>query len=107
MRLAGADVWFDEWDIRAGDSIPGKVNEGPAQGDTVVLLWSRNADRSAWVQAELETAIAQGMENETMRVIPVMLHNTALRLLLRRLRWVDLRAGDDTLGVQRGSGLCE
>ncbi len=27
MRLAAADVWFDEWKIRAGDSIPGKVSD--------------------------------------------------------------------------------
>ena len=38
FRLAGADVWFDEWEVRAGDSIPGKVNEGLGAVDTVVLL---------------------------------------------------------------------
>lgn len=26
MVLAGIDVWFDEWEIQAGDSIPGKLN---------------------------------------------------------------------------------
>ena len=70
MRLVGVDVWFDDWEIRAGDSIPGKMNEGLGAVDTVVILWSSDADRSEWVRAELETAITRGMQDETLRVIP-------------------------------------
>jgi hypothetical protein len=63
MRLSGADVWFDEWEIRAGDSIPGKVNEALDRVDTIVLVWSSDAARSQWVRAEFETALARGMED--------------------------------------------
>jgi hypothetical protein len=49
MRVSGADVWFDEWEIRAGDSIPGKVNDALETVDMVVLLWSADADRSKGV----------------------------------------------------------
>ena len=28
LTLAGVEVWFDEWRIKAGDSIPGRLNEG-------------------------------------------------------------------------------
>jgi hypothetical protein len=105
MRLAGADVWFDEWEIRAGDSIPGKVNEGLAAVDTVLLLvWSVDADRSEWVRAEFETAITQGMADETLRVIPVILDDTALPPLLTRIRWVDLQDGDETRAVNEIMG---
>jgi hypothetical protein len=71
-------VWFDEWDIRAGDSIPGKVNEALDIVDTVVLLWSSDADHSKWVRAEFETALARGMEDGSLRVIPVLLDDTPL-----------------------------
>ncbi|MBV9613321.1 MAG: toll/interleukin-1 receptor domain-containing protein [Acidobacteriaceae bacterium] len=30
LQLSGIEVWFDEWEIRAGDSIPGKLNDGLA-----------------------------------------------------------------------------
>jgi hypothetical protein len=90
LKLVGADVWFDEWEIRAGDSIPGRVNEALAAVDTIVLVWSADADRSDWVRAELETAIARGIEDETLRVVPVPLDETPLPALLRRLRHVKL-----------------
>ena len=28
LREAGLTVWFDEWEIRPGDSIPSKIEEG-------------------------------------------------------------------------------
>lgn len=46
LILSNIDVWFDDWEIQAGDSIPGKLNEGLADFDAFVLLWSVNAKRS-------------------------------------------------------------
>lgn len=104
MRLSGADVWFDEWEIRAGDSIPGKVNQALETVDTVVLLWSSDADRSKWVRAEFETALARGMEDGSLRVIPVLLDDTPVPALLRRIRRVDLRDGDESRAVNEIMG---
>ena len=104
MRLSGADVWFDEWEIRAGDSIPGKVNDALETVDTVVLLWSADADRSKWVRAEFETALARGMEEGSLRVIPVLLDDTPLPALVRRIRWVDLRDDDESRAVNEIMG---
>ena len=86
MRLAGADVWFDEWEIRAGDSIPGKVNDALAVVDTVLLLWSASANGSEWVRAKFEAAVTRGIEDATLRVIPVLLDDCPLPALLQRLR---------------------
>ena len=36
MTLTGIDVWFDEWEIQAGDSVPGKLNKGSAHS---IRLW--------------------------------------------------------------------
>lgn len=38
LVLAGGEVWFDEWDVKPGDSIPGKLNDGLASFDVFVLL---------------------------------------------------------------------
>jgi hypothetical protein len=104
LTLAGAYVWFDEWEVRAGDSIPGKVNEALAAVDTVILLWSTNANRSKWVRAELETAITRAMEDRSFRVITVRLDDTPLPALLRPLRWVELGDEDVTRAVNEIMG---
>jgi hypothetical protein len=104
LRLVSADVWLDEWEIRAGDSIPGKVNDALATVDTVIVIWSSNASRSKWVRAELETAIQSGIEDESLRVIPVILDDTPLPPLIRRLKWVDLRDEDEPRAVNEIMG---
>lgn len=104
LKLVSADVWFDEWEIKAGDSIPGKVNDALATIDTAVVVWSENASGSKWVRAELETAIQAGIEDRTLRVIPVILDDTPLPPLIRRLKWVDLQDEDETRAVNEIMG---
>ncbi|HEY0152954.1 MAG TPA: toll/interleukin-1 receptor domain-containing protein [Longimicrobium sp.] len=36
----GIDVWFDEWQLRPGDSITGGIETGIGECDTFVTLWS-------------------------------------------------------------------
>ena len=90
LKLVGADVWFDQWEIRAGDSIPGKLDEGLSTFDTFILLWSRHAEKSGWVRRELEVAIQRGIDNPHTRIIPVRLDFTELPVLLRPLKRLDI-----------------
>lgn len=93
LKLAGADVWIDEWEVRAGDSIPGKLNEALTTFDTFVLVWSESAERSSWVRGELESAIERGMADPGVRIVPVRLDDAPLPALLARLRYVRDTAG--------------
>lgn len=104
LRLTGADVWFDEWEIRAGDSIPSRISEALEIVDTVILLWSAEANSSQWVRAEFESAITRGMDDGSLRVIPVVLDDTELPALLRRIRWVDLRHEDESRAINEIMG---
>lgn len=101
LTLAGADVWFDQWEIRAGDSIPGKLNEGLTAFDTLLLLWSAHASRSQWVRKELEAAIQRGVEDASIRVIPVRLDQTNLPPLLRPVKRLDYPNLHDIQAVVR------
>jgi hypothetical protein len=107
LRLVGADVWLDDWEIKPGDSVPGKVNDALAAVDTVVILWSANAAASRWVGAELETALARRIADDDLRVIPVRLDETDLPPLLRPLKWLTLHEADDDVRrvVQSIAGL--
>ena len=46
LRADGLRVWFDEWEIQPGDSIPAKIEEGLERSRILVLhvrerLWRR------------------------------------------------------------------
>ncbi len=96
LRLTGADIWFSEWEINAGDSIPGRVSEAIEVVDAVVILWSEHARASSWVRAERDAALARKHSDDDLRIIPVILDDTPLPGLLCSLKWVDLRDGDET-----------
>lgn len=93
LVLIGADVWFDEWKIAAGDSIPGKLDEGLSSFDSFLVIWSAAASRSNWVRKELSSAITRSMQDGTARIIPCVLDETPLPTLICDLKWVSLRDG--------------
>ena len=91
VYLVAADcgVWFDEWEIRAGDSIVGKVDNALAACTDVLIVWSEDAAGSEWVTAELEAALARAMDNEHPRIILIKTDETAPPELLRARRYID------------------
>ena len=50
LRSDGLRVWFDDWQLRPGDSIPAKIEEGLEQSRVLVLCMSANAFGSDWAQ---------------------------------------------------------
>ena len=88
-------VWFDEWEVQAGDSIVEKIEEGLNDCSHFILLWSQNAVRSAWVRQELRAALVKAIEEGGPRVIPVRLDETELPLLLRDLKYLRYQGGQE------------
>ena len=52
LRADGLKVWFDEWEIKPGDSIPAKIEEGLEHSRVLVLCMSANAFGSDWARVE-------------------------------------------------------
>jgi PIN domain nuclease of toxin-antitoxin system len=55
LRQDGLKVWFDEWVLKPGDSIPAKIEEGLEHSRVLVLCMSANAFGSDWAQLEAGT----------------------------------------------------
>jgi DNA-directed RNA polymerase subunit RPC12/RpoP len=106
LKLTGAQVWFDEWTIRPGDSIQTAVADGISGFDIFVLVWSEAAANSRWVQTEMETALDRWISGEPCRLVPVRLDQTHLPTLLRSVRYVNgndenhLRVARELLGIE-------
>lgn len=103
LSLAGGHVWFDEWIISPGDSIPGAISQGLQHFTTFALVWSEDAAKSRWVGTEVDAAISrwvtQGAES-TIKIIPIVLDATPLPAILSAIRRVD-GSDDDHLKVSR------
>lgn len=90
LRIGGIEVWFDRWEILAGDSLVQKIfAEGLSGADAFLILISKHSINSNWVRQELDVALIKRIEGIT-RIIPLILENVQLPEHLRPLRWVDM-----------------
>src|SRR6185369_13704132 len=69
----GLKVWFDEWVLKAGDSIPAKIEEGLEHSRVLVLCMSANAFGSDWAHLEADTFRFRDPLNKERRFIPLRL----------------------------------
>jgi tetratricopeptide (TPR) repeat protein len=76
LAAAGIDPWLDEWEIRAGDDIVQRINEGLASYDAGLIFFSSASLGSSWVSAEIDTLLYQRIQ-EGRCLIPVMIDRDA------------------------------
>lgn len=55
LKQDGLRVWFDEWILNPGDSVPAKIEEGLEHSRVLVLSMSDHAFGSDWAQLESGT----------------------------------------------------
>lgn len=90
LKNEGHDIWIDSWNIRAGDNILKKMNEGLKKADALILLVSNNSLNSKSVMSEF-SAIAFGeLSNKTRRVIPVIIDKCQVPNYLSQYLYIDL-----------------
>lgn len=100
LNEAGEDVWWDEWEIQAGDSLVQKIfYEGLSNAGAFIIVLSPESTESRWVKDELDAATVRRIDGVT-RVIPVIAADTPIPAALRTLLWVDMRTNFDD-GVRR------
>jgi hypothetical protein len=72
LMASGIDVWFDEWEIGAGDSLRRKMDEGLGACTHFVVLLSPTALKKPWVNEEIDAGFVRRVEG-TSKFIPLRL----------------------------------
>lgn len=86
------EPWLDEWEIRAGESIPSKIAHGIDQCDYLLVLLSPHAVASGWVEREWQAKYWSEVQEGRVRVIPVLLADCTVPTLLRTKKYADFRS---------------
>lgn len=89
LRKDGLKVWFDEWVLKAGDSIPAKIEEGLEHSRVLVLCMSANAFGSDWAQLESGTFRFRDPLNKERRFIPLRLDDAPIKGSLAQFPYVN------------------
>ncbi len=94
LRQDGLKVWFDEWEIKPGDSVPAKIEEGLERSRVLVLCMSANAFGSDWAQLEAGTFRFRDPLNQERRFIPLRLDEAPIRGSLAQFLYINWRPAD-------------
>jgi hypothetical protein len=73
LKGDGLRVWFDEWVIQPGDSIPLAIEQVLESSPSLVAGLSQAAFDSEWVTPERHTALFRDPTNQQRRFIPLQL----------------------------------
>lgn len=89
LKKDGVKVWFDEWEIKPGDSIPAKVEEGLENSRVLVLCMSANAFGSDWAQLESYAFRFRDPLNKERRFLTLRLDETDIKGSLAQFRYIN------------------
>lgn len=78
LRKDSLRVWLDEWEIRPGDNITSKIEEGLERARVLVLCMSANACGSDWATLESQTLRFRDPLNKDRRFIPLRLDESPI-----------------------------
>ncbi|MES0336785.1 MAG: toll/interleukin-1 receptor domain-containing protein [Candidatus Magnetobacterium sp. LHC-1] len=66
-------VWIDRWEIKVGDSIVEKINDGLEKSSFLIVVFSDNSRLSNWVQRELSSTLMRELNGEDVNILPILL----------------------------------
>jgi TIR domain/AAA domain len=104
LRDANLTVWYDKYEIRPGDSIPDKIEEGLKGSDLLIAVISQWAAKSELVKAELKRKLDSEFVEQQVTVLPVVLDDTKLESassLLRDKKYIQLPSEGSEEGFQK------
>ena len=67
------DVWIDDWELQAGDSIVQKIGEGIRKSSFFIIVLSKYSIKSNWVLRELNSTLMRQLTKDDVKILPILL----------------------------------
>ena len=93
LREQGFRVWFDKWEVSAGDHLIAKINQGLEESAKMICIWTPNYFRAdkVWTAVEAFSELHSDPLGKANRVIPILLDTCKIPPTLRSHIYVDCR----------------
>jgi WD40 repeat protein len=89
LKKDGIRVWLDEEQIKPGDNIPAKIEEGLEHSRVLLLVMSANAFGSDWAKLESYTFRFRDPLNKERRFIPLRLDDAPVKGSLAQFLYIE------------------
>ena len=92
LKASGVAVWIDKWEIKVGNSITQKINEGIIASDFLIVVLSRASVNSKWVREELNAATIRNVEQKKHAfILPVLIEECEIPTLLQHRKYANFK----------------
>ena len=91
----GYQAWFDEWEIKVGDSIVDKINDGIKESSFMVILFSKDSVDKPWVRKEMNSGFMVELNKRKVFVLPALLEDCEIPPLFSDKRYADFTKSFD------------
>lgn len=91
LKQRGIHCWIDEAEIKIGDSLIAKLEDGIYSSTCLVPILSKESIKSKWCKEELRMALTRQINTSRKQVLPVLLENCKLPGFLLDKVYADLR----------------
>lgn len=91
LKRIGVNVWFDKWDIKIGDSITWKIENGIRENEYLGIVLSSEALSSEWVKSEIGAAWVKQMQMKKVFVLPIYYRDCEIPYFLADRKFADFR----------------
>lgn len=90
LRARGHQVWLDAWEVKVGDSIIQRMDEGLAETAYLVLCYSDAGLSAPWMNREWMSALARQLDGRAIAILPVRLTGGEPPAILFDYKYADL-----------------
>jgi HEAT repeat protein len=91
LTAYGLRVWWDHWEMRVGDSLTEKIQDGISRSSWLAILLSPDSVNAPWVKRELSAALAEEIEGSHVIVLPLLIAECNLPPFLKDRKYADFR----------------
>lgn len=92
LKSRGIPVWFDQWELKVGDSLTAKIEKGIEASGWLAVVLSTSSATSNWVQKELRAAQARELRDKNVFVLPIVIDDCEIPLFLLDKLYADFRS---------------
>jgi len=108
-KLGKDNVFYDKWDLNAGDLIPSKLSDAVYESKWFVIIASKEAMISRWVKFELNIALRKWIEDENYRIIVAKIDDCEIQHELTAFLYINSpnnpdKAIDEIVEIIRSEG---
>ena len=92
LVYARHNVWIDNWELNAGDSLLDKIQNAIGESDAILAILSENSIDSSWCKREINAGLMRELEERRAILIPCIVGDCEIPLFLRDKLYVDFRS---------------